>query len=48
MIRVGKNEVLQKDCHPSELREDFILCSANPEYMMKKVEYCYAHNHLWK
>ena len=41
--RVRKKQGLAKSCHPSELREDFMLCSANPEYMMKKVEYCYKH-----
>ena len=42
--RVRKKYGLPKGCHPSELREDFILCSSDPEYMMKKVEWCYAHN----
>lgn len=41
--RVRKKQGLAKGCHPPELREDFMLCSDNPEYMMKKVEYCYVH-----
>ncbi len=41
--RVRKKQGLGKGCHPSELRQDFMLCSNDPEYMMKKVEYCYNH-----
>ncbi|MEE1256270.1 MAG: hypothetical protein UHN47_07130 [Lachnospiraceae bacterium] len=41
--RVRKKYGLPKGCHPSDLREDHILCSDNPEYMMKKVEWCYTH-----
>ena len=41
--RVRKKQGLAKGCHPSELRTDYMLCSDNPEYMMKKVEYCYTH-----
>lgn len=42
--RVRKKYGLPKNCHTSELKEDFMLCSSNPEYMMKKVEWCYIHN----
>jgi len=42
--RVRKRYGLPKGCHPLDLKEDYILCSNNPEYMMKKVEYCYTHN----
>ena len=41
--RIRKKQGLAKDCHPSELITDYMLCSDNPEYMMKKVEYCYKH-----
>lgn len=42
MCRIRKKQGLAKGCH-SSLRQDFMLCSDNPEYMMKKVEYCYNH-----
>lgn len=41
--RVRKKQGLAKACRLSELREHYTLCSDNPTYMMKKVEYCYAH-----
>lgn len=41
--RVREKYGLPKGCHPSELRRDHLLCSNDPEYMMKKVEWCYTH-----
>lgn len=41
--RVRKKYGLEKDC-PAYSRQDFILCSNDPEYMMRKVEWCYTHN----
>lgn len=42
--RVRKKYGLEKDCDPSYLKKDFTLCSNDPEYMMRKVEWCYKHN----
>lgn len=42
--RQRRKQGLQKGCHFSELRSDTMLCSNNPEYMMKKAEWCYTHN----
>lgn len=39
-----RKEKLPLNTHWSELRCDDILCSNDPVYMMKKVEYCYRHN----
>lgn len=39
-----RKEKLPLNTHWSELRCDTILCSIDPVYMMKKVEYCYCHN----
>lgn len=39
-----RKEKLPLNTHWSELRCDTILCSIDPVYMMKKVEYCYRHN----
>lgn len=38
-----KRQGLPKGCHPSELKCDCMLCSNDPAYMMRKVEWCYAH-----
>ena len=42
--RVRKRQGLPIGCDIFLLQEDHILCSDNPEYMMKKVEWCYRHN----
>lgn len=42
--RHGKKEGLQKGCYFSELCCTTVLCNSNPEYMMKKAEYCYKHS----
>ena len=34
---------LVKGCDLSLLKSDYILCNESPEYMMKKVEWCYHH-----
>jgi hypothetical protein len=39
-----RKEKLPLNTHWSELRCDTILCSIDPVYMMRKVEYCYRHN----
>ena len=39
-----RKEKLPLSTHWSELRCDTILCSIDPAYMMRKVEYCYRHN----
>lgn len=39
---IRKRDGLSKNCKPSELREMFLL-TGTPEYMMKKMEYCYQH-----
>ena len=31
-------------CITYDNAENFILCSSNPEYIMKKVEWYYTHN----
>lgn len=41
--RIRRKQGLSIGCDVSELREDYLLCSDNPEYMMKKVEWCYTH-----
>lgn len=41
--RQRKKQGLSKGCDFSLLRSDTILCSDNPEYMMKKAEWCYTH-----
>lgn len=40
--RIRKRDGVPKECSPYELRTLFVLTSADPEYMMKKVESCYA------
>ena len=42
--KVSVKQGLPQGCRLSELREDHLLCSDNPIYMMKKVEWCYTHN----
>lgn len=42
--RQRKKQGLPKGCHSYELRIDTILCSNDPEYMMRKAEWCYTHN----
>ena len=44
--RQRKKQGLQLGCDIFELRSDWILCSHSPEYMMKKVEYCYKHRKI--
>jgi len=41
--RVRKKMGLPKNCSVSALKTHYILCNSNPEYMMKKVEYCFDH-----
>ena len=38
-----RKEHLPLDCDLSELHTQAVLCSNDPEFMMKKVEYCYEH-----
>ena len=38
-----RKEHLPLDCDISELHTQAVLCSNDPEFMMKKVEYCYEH-----
>lgn len=42
--RQRKAQGLPKGCSPHELRIDVLLCSTDPEYMMAKVQRCYAAN----
>jgi hypothetical protein len=42
--RQRKKQGLTKGCSPHLLLRDSMLCSNNPEYMMKKAEWCYTHN----
>lgn len=42
--RQRKKEKVPKDYPVYELRSITVLCSPSPEYMMKKVEYCYKRN----
>ena len=42
--RVRKKQGLPIGSPIHELHRDYLLCSDNPEYMMKKVEWCYTHN----
>lgn len=35
---------LAKQCPIFELHKSSLLCSNDPEYMMRKVEWCYLHN----
>ena len=39
-----KKQGLPLGCDVSELHKQCVLCSNDPIYMMKKVEYCYEHN----
>ncbi len=39
-----KKQGLPLGCDVSELHEQCVLCSNDPIYMMKKVEYCHEHN----
>ena len=39
-----KKEGLPHDCPLDELHKWCLLTSDDPEFMMKKVEYCYEHN----
>lgn len=41
--RQRKKQGLEKGCATYLLQRDSLLCSASPEYMMKKVEYCFKH-----
>lgn len=41
--RQRKKQSLQKGCSFADLHSDTILSSDNPEYMMKKAEWCYNH-----
>lgn len=42
--RQRKKQGLPLGSDTCDLRIDHMLCSDNPEYMMKKVEWCYTHN----
>lgn len=44
--RERKKRDLPAGCHLSELPRIWILCSGDPEYMKKKVEYCFKHNKI--
>ena len=44
--RVRKKSGLSKSCGVDELKQDFLLTSSDPFYMMKKVEWCYTHNRV--
>lgn len=41
--RQRKKQGLEKSCATYFLQRDSLLCSSSPEYMMKKVEYCFKH-----
>lgn len=41
--RQRKKQGLGKGCDVSLLRSVFVLCSQNPEILMRKAEYCYNH-----
>ena len=41
--RQRKKEGLPRGYHLAKLRTQYVLCSANPEYMKKKVVWCYTH-----
>lgn len=41
--RQRRKQGLPKSAHISELHSDWLL-TGSPEYLMKKVEYCYRHN----
>lgn len=42
--RQRKRQGLGKDAPVHLLSSVAVLCSTSPEYMMKKVEWCYKHN----
>ncbi len=42
--RQRKKQGLSKGCHFTELHSDTMLCNKDPNYMMKKAEWCYIHN----
>lgn len=42
--RQRKKEHVSKGTPADLLRSITVLCSNSPEYMMKKVEWCYEHN----
>lgn len=44
--RVRKKQGLPIGCDVFDLTSIHLLASDNPEYMMKKVEWCYTHNLL--
>ena len=44
--RERRKNNLPKGSHFAELQRDWILCSPNPEYMMRKVEYCFKHKQI--
>lgn len=44
--RERKRKNLPPNCPHSMLSIDFMLCSPDPEYMMRKVEYCFKHNQI--
>ena len=41
--RIRKKYSLPKDCSFYDLPRDTLLTSADPQYTMRKVEWCYAH-----
>ena len=42
--RQRKKQGLPKKCDVSMLATFYLLCNSNPEYMKKKLEWCYNHN----
>lgn len=42
--RVRKKWGLKKGCSLHLLQTTYLLCNKDPKYMMKKVEYCFAHS----
>lgn len=42
--RQREKQGLPKGCSFAELHRDAILCNKDPNYMMKKAEWCYIHN----
>lgn len=41
--RQRKKEDLPRGCRLTRLRSQYVLCSTDPEYMKKKVVWCYTH-----